>query len=282
MISPRRTSLARRFLPLIVVAVGVFMGARFFPRSRPETLRSTSPAPAVPDVALASPRQNSPEHRVDPAMAEPPIDRETGQLAKLAATDPAQALAEALREADPVRRQQRVMAVLKAWAAVDPDAAAHAALAWPGSDRIEPVAAVLAGVAGRPADALRLGTFFCREDPGWAPEHGRTLINALSQAGQFSAAVSFALAGGAEVEGEERNKWLAAAFAGWAQREPQLAALAATSDLPATGMQQEALIAVVSNWRRLNPDGPEKFIAQLPAGPERTALTTALAATSGR
>lgn len=215
--------------------------------------------------------------------AAPPRDSETPTaLGKLASRDPGQALAEALRETDPERRQRLITTILTAWAAVDPDAAARAAISWPGSDRVEPVAAVLAGVAQRPDDALRLGTFFCREDPGWAPEHGRALIAVLSGAGHFSAAVSFALAGGSEVEGEERSKWLTAAFAAWAQHEPRLAALAATSDLPESGMQEEAVLAVVARWRRLNPGGLEKFIAQLPAGPERTALSTALAATSAQ
>lgn len=174
------------------------------------------------------------------------------------------------------------MTILRAWAAVDPDAAAGAAIAWPGSDRVEPVAAVLAGVAGRPEEALRLGTFFCREDPSWAPEHGQALIASLSGAGHFAAAVGFALAGGSTVEGEERTKWLTTAFAAWAQREPRLAALAATRDLPESGMQEEAVLAVVAHWHRLNPGGLENFIAQLPVGPERAALDAALTATVAR
>jgi hypothetical protein len=210
------------------------------------------------------------------ALSPPPDPSET-----LSAFDPGQALVEASREADPELRRKRILAILRAWAAIEPDAAARAALEWPADDRVEPIAAVLAGVATRKSDdALRLGALFCREDPDWAPEHGRALITELSKAGAFSAAVSFALAGGNTVDGEERNKWLGAAFAGWAQREPQLAALAAANDLPETGMQQEALITVVAHWRRLNPDGPEKFLAQLPAGTERTALATALAATT--
>jgi hypothetical protein len=201
-------------------------------------------------------------------------------LEKKEASDPARTLELALHEQDPIRRHQRIMLILRDWAAVDPDAAARAALAWPANDRVDPVAAVLAGVAGRSEDALRLGTFFCREDPAWAPEHGGTLITALSQAGQFSAAVSFALVGGAEVGGEERNKWLVTAFADWAQREPQFAVLAAASDLPDSSMREEALIAVMKSWRRSNPDAPEKFVALLPASPERTALRAALAATA--
>jgi hypothetical protein len=84
------------------------------------------------------------------------------------------------------------------------------------------------------------------------------------------------------VGGEERNKWVVAAFAGWAQREPQLAALAAVNDLPESGMQQEALIAVVANWRRINPEAPKRFIASLPSGPERTALAALADATTTR
>jgi hypothetical protein len=229
------------------------------PKTTPPPLVSTPLAPA--EVAAASPERSVTTPLVDPA----------------------QALAEAVQETDPELRRKRILAILRAWAAVEPDAAALAALEWPAENRMEPIAAVLAGVATQnPDDALRLGTFFCREDPAWAPEHGRALIAELSQAGQFSAAVGFALAGGASVDGEERNKWLTTAFAGWAQREPQLAALAATSDLPESGMQQEALISVVSRWRQLNPDGPEKFLQQLPPGPERTALATALAATTRR
>jgi hypothetical protein len=274
-----------RYLGLSVLAAGVLLAGCFFSaRFVAEPVGVSLPAAIASTEAGASLR-TEPAIQSQPLAAEPtgPSQTDTDAVAalvKLAASDPPHALSEALRETDLERRQRLIMAVLKAWAAVEPDAAARAALVWPANDRVEPVAAVFAGVAQRPEDALRLGTFFCREDPAWAPEHGRALIAELTQAGHFSAAVSFALTGGAEVEGEERCKWLTAAFAGWAQREPQLAALAATSDLPESGMQAEALLAVVSRWRRLNPGGPEKFLTQLPPGPERAALTAALAMTA--
>ncbi|HEX2854174.1 MAG TPA: hypothetical protein VHO24_13135 [Opitutaceae bacterium] len=276
---------------IALAAVTLLVGACFFFGVADSTTEGTHVV-ALPSSAPPVAVSQAPENFPDPpplslsSLAAPAPGAETTDdpivaIAKLAANDPAAALAEAVRETDPELRQRLVNAVLKAWAAKEPDAAARAALTWPGADRVGPIAAVLEGVASRPSDALRLGTFFCREDPAWAPEHGRALIAALSEAGQFSAAVSFALVGGAEVEGEDRNKLLTAAFAGWSQREPQLAAIAATSDLPEEGMRQEALIAVMANWRRLTPDAAEKFVEQLPPGPERTALVAALAATKG-
>jgi hypothetical protein len=279
--SARDTSLALGAL----AAVALVGGYLLFFGSSDETVLS---GPISSHVTPTSQEQRSasPSSPRENASALPTLPTKPGEADQAAPStkpvvfDPAQALAEAVRESDPQLRRTRIMSVLREWAAIEPDAAARAAMAWPGSDRVDPVAAVFGGVAGRPDDALRLGTFFCREDPAWAPEHGRALIDALAQAGQFSAAVSFALVGGAEVDGEERNTCLTTAFAGWAQHEPQLAALAATSDLPENGMQQEALIVVVSRWRKLNPEGPEKFLAQLPPGRERNALAAALAATT--
>lgn len=242
------------------VGVGMVIGARFF-RAPPPSDDAGRKAPVSASGEKPGQKMAAP---VDPA--EENIE---------------QALAEAKREADPVRRQRLVLAALRRWAAVDPDAAAKAVLPWPNGFRLEAAAAVLAGAAQRPDDAVRLGIFFCRQDPGWAPEHGRAVIAALAEAGQFPAAVSFALVGVAEVDGEERNKWLMTAFAGWAQREPQFAALAAT-DLTDGGMRHEALRIVVSGWRKVSPDAPEKFLASLPLGPERTALAAGLAALPAR
>jgi hypothetical protein len=278
----------------VAIAAALLVGAWFFigGTSSPGIVGPVAVSPPIPVPAVVEPREKAPvqlppesspaetKTAITIARPEPSADS-ISVITKRAATDPAAALATALRETDPELRQLLVNAVLKIWASTEPDAAARAALTWPGSDRVGPIVAVLEGVATRPGDALRLGIFFCREDPAWAPEHGRALIKALSDAGQHSAAVSFALVGGAEVEGEDRNKLLTAAFAGWAQREPQLAAIAATSDLPEEGMRQEALIAVLKHWRQLNPGAPEKFLEQLPPGPERTALVAALAATSG-
>lgn len=272
-------------LSLLAVA-GLVTGYFLSPSSssRPGLITPTSPMNGAPAGVTVENGQR-PEIRSS-SRSDPQLSGQTPKTSPAAAEmapplDPGKALVDAAREADPELRRKRVLAILREWAASEPDAAARAALAWPADDRLDPIAAVLAGVATRNSDdALRLGTFFCQEDPDWAPEHGRALIAELAKTGAFSAAVSFALAGGNTVDGEERNKWLSAAFSGWAQREPQLAALAAANDLPETGMQQEALITVVSQWRRLNPQGPEKFLEQLPPGAERTALATALKATS--
>lgn len=279
---PNSSRTLRRLFVLGAVAGGVWV-ALLFPRRK---LAQVGRAPLERQTSFSEEKNRSHgmQRVAEPsALASAPVEAEHRvQLEKMAAADPAAAVADALRETDSEIRQRSLLAILRAWAAVEPDDAARAALAWPGSDRSEPIAAVLAGVARRPRDALRLGAFFCREDPSWAPEHGRALIAALSEEGHFAAAVSFAVAGEPDVGDEERSKWIKAAFAGWAEQEPRLAALAATSDLPESGLQEEALLAVVARWRRATPGGPEKFLAQLPFGSERSAFRAALAATASQ
>lgn len=266
-----RSRLPRKIALVLAVACGVWVGARFFP---PAAVRPTSGASVEATTAPASPREGISTAASTPAR----VDDQPPLSPALTAAEAANIYAAALREPDPVERQRLVLAALRRWAAVDPDAAARATLSAPPGSRLKMVTAVLAGVASRPDDVVRLGIAFCRNDPGWAPDYGRTVIAALAEVGQFPAAVSFALVGVAEVDGEERNKWLLTAFDGWAQREPSLAARAAM-DLADGGMRHEALQVAVTAWRKATPDGPEKFIEKMPAGPERAALAAGLAAT---
>ena len=173
--SPRTTQPRQFFfLRAGAIAIGLFFGVRFLWRVR---LDAMLPPPAAnPAADLAAAKKSPPESSSDQPVEKPLSTREPEQLANPTASDPAEAFAKALRETDPERRQRLILATLQAWAAVEPDAAARAALTWPEGNRLQPVMAVLTGVAQRPDDALRLGIFFCREDPAWAPEHGLALL----------------------------------------------------------------------------------------------------------
>jgi len=207
--------------------------------------------------------------------AEPASDARTAALIALleemVADDPLRALALARTEFDRAGRENLLFAVLCAWAKNDPDAAAAQARKLPEADRVNAVAAVLAGAAPDPAIAVRLAAQLCRDDPDRARDYGYAAIAALAQVGEYRTAVRFAVAaeGAATGESEDRLKWIQSAFSHWARQEPEYAALA-TLSLPDAGSRYEALLAVVADWVRIDPEGLTEFVQQLPAGADRT------------
>lgn len=192
-------------------------------------------------------------------------------LEELVAADPLRALALAHAESDLALREKFLFAVLCAWAKRDPSAAVAQARALPEADRINAVAAVLTGAAHDPATAVRLAEQLCRDDPVRARDYGYAVIAALAQVGEYRTAVHFAVSTGGTVAGEseDRLKWIQSAFSHWARHEPEYAALA-TLGLTDAGSRYEALLAVVADWVRIDPEGLTEFVRELPAGTDRT------------
>jgi hypothetical protein len=207
--------------------------------------------------------------------AQPPSpEREIALIAALedlAAADPTQALALAGAESDAQLRQKLLYAVLRFWAGVAPEAAARGAFALPEAERGAAMAAVFAGAAGPADDVVRLACRLCQCDPVRAGDYGEALISALSEKGEDGAAVRFALAAAPAEEGEERVKWLQSAFSNWAQREPELAALASFR-LPDAGARFEALMAVIPHWVQIDPTGAASVVRTLPEEVDRRNL----------
>ena len=176
-----------------------------------------------------------------------------------------------------IGRDAELADTLEQLADTDPSAAAERLGALGETDRRRVVAAVLIDAARQPDRAVRLAGDFCRADPTVAAEHGYSLVAVLIRAGEFEAALRFvqfqdATAG----ETENPTKWLGMIFAGWAERQPQLAAWSASA-LASDGMRDEALQAVATTWVKTDPSGAANFAAQLPSGEGRVrALTTTL------
>ncbi len=207
--------------------------------------------------------------------AEPAADARTAGLIALleewVADDPLRALTFARAESDPQLRGRFLFAVLCACAKSDPEAAAGQARALPEADRTNAVAAVLTGVAHEPETAARLAGRLCRDDPALAREHGYALIAALAQTGEYRTAVRFAVAAESAGEGEDRLKWIQAAFSHWARQEPEYAALASLQ-LPDAGTRFEALMAVIPHWVQTDPAGVASVMQELPEEVDRRNL----------
>lgn len=154
------------------------------------------------------------------------------------------------------------------WAEADPIAAAAHVRNLPDAERATGFVAVLAGAVSQPEIAVRLADEFCREDPSRAFVYGRTLIAALGRAGENRAALRFALEDHHTEPGEDRNKWLKAAFSQWAARDPK-AALAAIQEVPGEGPRFEALDAIVTSRMQADPAETAETLRLLPAGPDR-------------
>jgi hypothetical protein len=264
---------------LVVVLIGVFLlwlMLRVDRHNAPASAASRVSATAAPRVD-ASPKTSVVAQSWDQRWSQWLLRLGTaGNDAELATefealivADPARALAAALRETDAARRTSLIQAILLLWAETDPTAAAAKARALPDAERAVGVAAVLAGASGRPDVAVRLAVEFCRDDPALASGHGYALIAALGRTGEFRAAIRFALGEESAADGEDRNKWLKAAFAQWAAQNPT-AAMAAIQELPGAGSRFEALESIAANRVHTDPAGLAATLRHLPPGPERS------------
>ena len=193
-------------------------------------------------------------------------------LEELAFNDPSRALAFAEAETDPELRDVLFQSALRGWAKKNPEDA----LAWVSTqtylDRGVATAAVFHGAASDPENAVHLATQLSTDDPERAADYGSYLIAALDGAGEFNRAAQFA----AEVSEEYRVDLLNAAYAGWADRDPQ-AALTNLSRLNDPEIRRTAFDAAVSRWADHAPKAAAAYAVDLAPGHERTfALSVAL------
>jgi hypothetical protein len=278
----------------LMLAVAVAGGAgfglgRFSARSPAESgvrsasgrLATAQPTPKAGEGdarATGAGAAESPEakfRRLAARIHNPVTEREAASaLAELAAHDPQRALALALAEPNLRRRVALRDAVLRGWAAHDPDAAAQSALAVREADRTTAVAAVLAGaVEHSPDGAVSLGVRLIASDSAHAADYGQALLTALAEAGEFGLATKFVAASPATpLRAEQMN----AAFQTWAEHEPQAAAEAVNA-IADPALREEAFRGMAVGWAAADPVGLANFAAGLPAGEGRAqALANAL------
>lgn len=180
----------------------------------------------------------------------------------------------ALALAEPTLRLREFFrnAVLRGWAAVDPDAALAFAMHLSGTDNRPAITAVLVGAAQTPENAIRLAGQLTLDGSPLAKEYGVMAIAALGEAGAFAAAARFAADGPLA----SRDEWLNEAFARWSQHDPE-AALRAFEGLTDAAKRGDALQGLVNGWAEANPVGLAEYALRLPAGAERAlALARAL------
>ena len=190
-------------------------------------------------------------------------------LEKLAATDPQRSMGLAQAEPNLLLRDMLVQAVLRGWAQLSPTDAAHWALAQPVYNaRENGLISVFAGaVANNPEEAIRTGKRLAEEYPGEAVGYGGHLIDALCNAGNFSAAAQFAASG---AEGT-RSFWLGEAYSKWASFQPQEAAQMAVSIAEPT-LRNQALHGVVGGWSMADPASLVQYVTKLPADTDKSSM----------
>jgi hypothetical protein len=217
--------------------------------------------PASAAEAYAALARSTPSPARNAAMA--------SALRKLAATDPAAALALAHSERNRLLRETLLHAALSGWAEVAAEPAATWALALENpADRSSAMAAVFAGaVSTRPADAVELARTVFKKDVGAATGYGCSLVDALCGAGHFE--IASALAGDPGTLGPVgQSILLAKTYSAWASVHPAQAAHAAGS-LADPSLRADALLAAMGGWSQVDPAGATQHAAQLGDVPAR-------------
>lgn len=187
-------------------------------------------------------------------------------LEELARTDPQHALELVARENNWRLREQLRDATLRGWAATKPDAAADWALAVRPEDRRNAMAAVLAGAAENPTEAVRLALRVCAADPEPAGDYGHAAIAGLVERGSYVEAVQF----GQAVGPEKFPFLLRSAFYQWAQRDPA-DALAALETVDDPGLRQQARAEVFNGWARADSRALAQYALTLSDATDRAA-----------
>lgn len=263
---------AKRSAPFLAVvtalaglAVGFYVG------------RTTTPAPGSASAAASNPigantgssPSQSPSSTSDGVSAAAPasparVDAQR-QLDALIERAPQSALQEALAIPNRAKRDLFVNALLRSWAEKAPAEALQWALAQPAGQREHSLASVISAAAARPDDAIFLVNQLCAAEPIHALERGSVLIQALTERGNFADAARFAIA----VDSPNRAAWTGAAFARWAEWEPQEASRAALN-MSDPAQRELALRAAVTTWAPNEPATLADFATKLPAGEMRT------------
>lgn len=203
----------------------------------------------------------------------PSREREIGTaLEDLARRDPQRAMKLALAEANFRLRADLRDAVLRGWAAVAPDEAAAFAFTLAAGDRQRAFEAVFTGAAHDPDADVRLGVKLCTEHPDVAADLGQFMITALTEAGAYDAALTFAV----QDSTPNHNAWLNSAMYEWAAHEPGRAE-AALERVTDPQSREAAFQGLISGWAAANPASLADYAMHLPMGDERArALAQAL------
>ena len=193
-------------------------------------------------------------------------------LEDLARRDPQRAMKLALAEGNFRLRADLRDAVLRGWAAVAPDDAAAYALTIPVGDRQRAFEAVFTGAAHDPAADIKLGVRLCAEHPDIAADIGQFMITALTGAGAYDSALTFAV----QDTTPNHNAWLNSAMYEWAAHEPARAE-AALERVTDPSSREAAFQGLISGWAAANPASLAEYAMRLPTGDERArALAQAL------
>jgi hypothetical protein len=211
-------------------------------------------------------------------LSQPAVPLRNAELAKmleaLAATDPDQAMALAKAEGNLQFRKTLIQAVLHGWARTAPLNAANWVMAQPDTgERDQSLSSVFAGaIATSPDSAIAAARMLAQSNPAAAAGCGSRLIDALCEAGDFSAAASFANGG----DDSQRNFWIGEAYSKWASYQPEAAAQAAQA-ITDPQLREQALQGISGGWAEADPAGLVQFLSQLtPGGDRGTMLGQAL------
>lgn len=169
-------------------------------------------------------------------------------LEELATSDPQRAIAFALAETDEAGRIQLLLAIMRGWGTVAPEAALPWARSQSLLDRGLATSAVLQGTASDTTRARHFVISLSAAEPEHAEEYSRCLVAALSQRGQFNQAVAFAAAPPTNY----LTDLLTDAYARWTQIDPR-AAIASARSLDEEAKREEATSAVLSRWASNDP-----------------------------
>ena len=272
---------------LALLAVGYLAGrleSSLFRTPRPSVAVSPTPGGAVPRVPFGgAPGAPAAETAVAEAGShDPQVEwtdfqrRPAGAareraiadfLRRLAATDPAGALALARAENNFRVRQSLVVASLEGWAGRDP----AASLAWASenlfeTNRREAIEAVIeAGMVlpGELSAAVR--SMIAADADGAGADYGRMLIAAMARREDFEGALGFAA--DAPLAGKEYL--IGAALYSWSQYRPEEAA-AALEKFTDPAARNEGLHGLIIGWAANEPVNLLKYAATLPPGPVRS------------
>jgi hypothetical protein len=277
----RRQSMSSLAVVFLLASVAFFLARRGLPpasmnpepqdgdarraeeSSEPAPVADSAPIPTFPVPAedeWANRWQEWNAHSIGPER-----DRQIAALLEeLAVTEPKRALSLADAETNPDLRVDCLQAALRGWGGVNPEAA----IAWANSqtllDRGQAMSVVFHGAARDPENALRLTRLWSRQDPERAGDFGSYLVAALARVGEFGKAADFA----ADTPADLRVDLLNAAYARWAEREPQ-AAMNHIGELSDPEKHRTAFDATVSSWAHQDPKALAEYSLNLSDERER-------------
>ncbi len=278
-IAGRRLALRYWVISLGLGALG-FLAGRYSKQGSPTVWAGDARAESDSLVSPASqdwtekagdhplPRTTSPAEQLKRWTTAPHTPKDEAEIAtdleELAANDPAAAMEFALHETSLHLRELWRDAVLRGWARQNPGEAARWVQGLKAGDRRAAMSAVFAGAAGKPEDVSRLFRELSAADPSTSREYAPLLVDALSDAGAFKAAVLFANAN----ETEDHSALVNASFYGWALHQPT-EALKALAEIKDPTSRKAAFQGMALGWAEANPASFATYAMTLAPGPGR-------------